>query len=91
MVARSRDAGAARAARRLNEPRPVVVRTTGEEIPEAVNRVPVASVREEWRVAERWWTGHPIRRRYFDVVLETGENTIVFLDETRGCWFTQCA
>lgn len=56
-----------------------------------MNRVPVASVREEWRVAERWWTGHPIRRRYFDVVLETGENTVVFLDETRGCWFTQCA
>jgi len=91
VVARSRDAGAARAARRLNEPRSVVVRTAGDEVPAAVNRVPVASVREEWRVAERWWTGHPIRRRYFDVVLETGENTVVFLDERRGCWFTQCA
>jgi hypothetical protein len=48
-------------------------------------------VREEWRVVERWWTALPVRRRYFDVVLVTGENVAVFLDELAGRWFRQRA
>jgi hypothetical protein len=48
-------------------------------------------VLEEWRVVERWWTDQPIRRRYFDVVLETGVNAVVFLDELSGGWFGQRA
>jgi hypothetical protein len=51
----------------------------------------VASVREEWRVADRWWTEQPIRRRYFDLVLESGENVAVFRDEEQGAWFRQKA
>jgi hypothetical protein len=49
----------------------------------------VAFVREEWRVVDRWWTEEPLDRRYFEVVLETGENTVVFRDEEQGCWFSQ--
>jgi hypothetical protein len=48
-------------------------------------------VREEWRVIDRWWTEEPIGRRYFEVVLESGRNTVVFLDSGRGRWFTQRA
>jgi hypothetical protein len=33
------------------------------EIPRAVDRVGVASVREEWRVVDRWWTEEPVRRQ----------------------------
>src|SRR5262249_47232082 len=57
--------------------------------PRQVNRQPVALVREEWRVVDRWWTEEPVSRRYFDVVLQSGENAVVFRDEERGCWFTQ--
>ena len=57
--------------------------------PRLVNRAEVATVLEEWRVVDRWWTEEPVSRRYFDVVLETGENTVVFRDEERGWWFTQ--
>ena len=32
-----------------------------------------------------------MRRRYFDVVLESGQNAVVFLDEEQGGWFTQRA
>jgi len=53
--------------------------------------VGVVRVREEWRVVERWWTDQPVRRRYFDVVLETGENVAVFLDELAGRWYLQRA
>jgi hypothetical protein len=57
--------------------------------PTEVNHQAVAVVREEWRVVDRWWTEEPLSRRYFDVVLESGENTVVFRDEERGRWFTQ--
>jgi hypothetical protein len=51
----------------------------------------VALVREEWRVVDRWWTEEPVSRRYFEVVLESGQNTVVYRDEERSCWFTQRA
>ena len=48
-------------------------------------------MREEWRVVDRWWTERPIDRRYFDVVLASGENAVVFLDAEEQSWFTQRA
>ena len=54
-----------------------------------MNRQEVELVREEWRVVDRWWTEEPVSRRYFEVVLETGENTVVFRDEEAGRWFSQ--
>jgi hypothetical protein len=56
-----------------------------------VNRQAVAVLREEWRVVDRWWTDEPVSRRYFDLVLETGENAVVFHDGKAGAWFTQRA
>ncbi|HEU4449667.1 MAG TPA: hypothetical protein VFR63_06770 [Gaiellaceae bacterium] len=60
-------------------------------MPATVDRVRVAALREEWRVVDRWWTEEPVRRRYFEVVLETGRNVVVFLDELGGRWFRQSA
>ena len=90
MVADPGESRHPRSARRLNEPRPAVV-DAEEGIPRAVGHVPVERVREEWRVSDRWWTDEPVRRRYFDVVLATGENAVVFSDEERGRWFAQRA
>jgi hypothetical protein len=56
-----------------------------------VNRQQVALVREEWRVVDRWWTEQPVDRRYFDLVLASGENAVVFLDGEDGAWFSQRA
>jgi hypothetical protein len=56
-----------------------------------VNRQDVAVLREEWRVVDRWWTEEPVHRRYFDLVLETGENAVVYHDDDAGTWFTQRA
>jgi hypothetical protein len=90
VVADPRDQGDSRTARRLNEPRQALV-APSDGVPETVNRVRVASVRDEWRVGDRWWTEEPVQRRYFEVVLETGRNVVVFHDELRGRWFTQRA
>jgi hypothetical protein len=53
--------------------------------------MPVDVTREEWRVADRWWTEEPVERRYFEVVLESGRNVVVFHDERSGRWFRQRA
>ena len=76
---------------RLNAPRPALVETGPGTTPRVVNREQVTLVREEWRVVDRWWTEQPVDRRYFDVVLATGENAVVFLDGEAQSWFSQRA
>jgi hypothetical protein len=86
------DPGSARALRtagRVNAPRAAVVEQNFDGTPWQVNRQAVALVREEWRVVDRWWTEEPISRRYFDVVLESGQNAVVYHDDEVGQWFTQ--
>jgi hypothetical protein len=78
-----------RRAGRLNAPRPALVESNFDGTPWEVNRRPVTLIREEWRVVDRWWTEEPLQRRYFDVVLEGGENAVVFRDEEAGGWFSQ--
>ncbi len=75
----------------LNEPRAALVEPHADGAPRLVNRLTVELIREEWRVVDRWWTEEPVRRRYFDVVLETGENAVVFHEEGGGRWFAQRA
>jgi hypothetical protein len=79
----------ARTARRLNTPRPALVEAHADGTPRRINRQSVGTVREEWRVVDRWWTEEPVSRRYFDVVLAGGERAVVFLDEEVGRWFSQ--
>ena len=95
MVASSRVAGSAgaegRVAARFNAPRAARVEADANARPLEVNHRAVALVREEWRVVDRWWTEEPVVRRYFELVLDSGQNSVVFRDEERGCWFTQRA
>jgi hypothetical protein len=89
VVAYPGNACTVRSAGRLNQPRAAVVEARVDGTPVRVNRQPVTLVREEWRVVDRWWTEEPISRRYFEVVLQSGENVVVFRDEERASWFTQ--
>ena len=94
MVADSGSTSARRPERRvgrLNAPRPALVETEFDGAPRTVNRQPVAVVREEWRVVDRWWTDEPVDRRYFEVVLESGQNLCVYRDQEAQSWFSQNA
>jgi len=42
-------------------------------------------------VEDRWWTGRPVRRRYFELVLGDGRDVTVFCVLGRGRWFSQRA
>jgi hypothetical protein len=75
--------------RRLGTPRPVRVHADPDGTPATVGRSTVDAVAEEWVVEDRWWTGRPLRRRYFELVLADGRNTVVFKDLRTGRWFGQ--
>jgi hypothetical protein len=51
----------------------------------------VEAVAEDWVVEDRWWTGDPLRRRYFELVLADGRDAVVFRDLLGGGWFSQRA
>jgi hypothetical protein len=93
MVARAGESRVARAERRVvarfNAPRAARVEANANGTPLEVNHRGVALLREEWRVVDRWWTEEPVVRRYFELVLESGENTVVFHDGASGGWYTQ--
>jgi hypothetical protein len=73
--------------RRLSTPKPI--RVKADDQPQQVGRSAVETVIEEWVVEDRWWTGRPLRRRYFELVLADGSNTVVFRDLQTGRWFAQ--
>ena len=77
--------------RRLGDPKPVTVEADERSTPAAVGSVAVDTLREEWVVEDRWWTGRPLRRRYFELVLVDGRNVVVFRDLVGGGWFLQRA
>ena len=47
------------------------------------------NTREEWLVEDRWWTYSPLRRHYFELVLESGRCVTIFRDIAEGGWFEQ--
>jgi len=60
-------------------------------VPAAVGGAAVEAVREDWVVEDCWWTGRPVRRRYFELVLADGRNVVVFRDLAGGRWLMQRA
>jgi hypothetical protein len=74
---------------RLGTPRRATVRAGPGGVPATVGRTRVETVNEDWVVEDRWWTGRPLRRRYFELVLEDGRCAVVFRDLVRGLWARQ--
>jgi len=77
--------------KRLGAPRAVQVRAGAHGLPAAVGGIEVEGVREDWVVEDRWWTGRPLRRRYFELVLADGRDITVFCELGRSRWFAQRA
>lgn len=72
-------------------PQPASVRVDPSGGPRALAATGVEAVREAWVVEDRWWTLSPLRRHYFELVLEDGRCAIVFRDLDSGRWFMQRA
>ena len=77
--------------RRLGVPADAHIRTGDDGLPATVGAIAVEAVNEDWVVEDRWWTGRPLRRRYFELVLADGRNITVFRELSSGRWFLQRA
>ena len=77
--------------RRIGLPRRLPVRSGPDGSPAQVGGRTVEHVRDEWRVDEGWWSGHRLRRVYFDLVLDDGRDVVVFRDLDDGSWYGQRA
>ena len=55
--------------------------------PETVDGRAVDAIRESWLIEDCWWTGAPVRRCYWVVVVAGGRNLLAFGDLVRGAWF----
>lgn len=77
------------ASKRLGLPVPAHVRAAPHGRPLAVDGDAVESVRESWLLEDRWWTGRPLRRRYWEVVTAGGRDLVLFRDLEAGAWFRQ--
>lgn len=76
-------------------PTPVVVIADKRGAPLRIGGLAVEAVREEWLVEDRWWTPKALQRQYFEVVLVSGRNLVVFREPAEpleaGRWFEQRA
>ena len=77
--------------RRLNLPRPTAVTAGSDGRPVVIDGREVEAVRESWLVEDRWWTEMPLRRRYWEVLVAGGRNTVVFRDLQEGIWYEQAS
>lgn len=73
--------------RRLGTPRLARVRAREDGRPLAVEGRAVETVRESWLVEDRWWTGAPLRRRYWEVVTRCGRDVVVYRDLEDQRWY----
>lgn len=69
-------------------PKPAHVRCERAR-PVSVGGRAVESVREEWLVEDRWWTGEQLRRHYLELALEGGRCVVVYRDLVAGGWCEQ--
>jgi hypothetical protein len=85
----ARPDAAAQRTRRLGVPRRVAVLAGAEGQPLVVDGREVDGVRESWLLEDRWWTEHPLQRRYWEVVTTCGRDEVVFHDLRSGNWWKQ--
>ena len=73
----------------LYEPRPARVRATARGCPLEVDGVRVLAVRETWLLEDRWWGEQPLCRRYWELLMASGRNAVVFCELPARRWFAQ--
>lgn len=78
--------------RPLGRPGAVAVETGADGAPRTLTppggrRHAVEGVRDDWLVQDLWWTGRPVDRHYFEVVLDTGRLVTVYREAADAAWF----
>lgn len=77
--------------RSINQPRLVAVEADEKGLPLEVRQrgsKRVAAIQDVWRIDDEWWRDL-ISRRYFQIVLDSGEIRTIYHDLVSGEWFEQ--
>ncbi|MFC1953427.1 hypothetical protein ACFLWR_04780 [Chloroflexota bacterium] len=78
--------------RAINAPKPIQV---GEDLSTRPNVVfvpqpqAVMAITDMWRIDDEWWRREPISRMYYDVVLVTGRQIVIYKDLINDSWYQQ--
>ena len=93
MVANTRTTRRTGAARPLNQPVQLSVRSKDDGPPKALKLrgrwVDVDVVSDRWRVDDEWWRERPLSRMYYECVVDQGLKVVVFKDLITGEWYQQ--
>jgi hypothetical protein len=46
----------------------------------------VAAIRDDWLVQDLWWTGRPIDRHYWELVVDPGRLVVLYREASDGSW-----
>jgi hypothetical protein len=71
-----------------NTPRLVQVQAV-RGVPRTVDGKAVQQVRNDWLIEDKWWTGRPLRRRYWEVLTVSGGCLVLFCDLETHSWYRQ--
>jgi hypothetical protein len=58
-------------------------------VPRTIGRERVAAVEETWRIDEGWWRSEPLSRRYWRLLMASGDWVTVYQDLLSEQWFGQ--
>jgi hypothetical protein len=75
----------------VNQPQPLSVRADDGGLPREIVRHGahrVVAIQDVWRIDDEWWR-EPISRRYFQIVLDSGEIRTIYHDLVGDEWFEQ--
>jgi hypothetical protein len=42
-----------------------------------------------WRIDDEWWRAEPVSRRYYNVLLTSGQRLVLYKDIITGNWYEQ--
>lgn len=73
----------------LNAPIPISVKENQHGLPLSVTNQSVTSIEGTWRIDDEWWRQKRIERRYWSVMLESGQGLVIFKDGVEKKWFRQ--
>ena len=80
------------AAKPVNTPESLRVEEDASGLPLAVRlkrRYRITAIKDKWRIDDEWWRKEPVVRRYYNVLLGSGQRLVFYKDLITGNWYEQ--
>ncbi len=78
---------------KLNTPEPIPVKEDRSGSPVMVKTasrpVGIQAIDDSWRIDDEWWRSEPVSRRYYSVLLISGQRLVLYKDLVANRWYKQ--